>query len=217
MGAFSGFYESHGPTPSGNAHSIAPLHRHGYRNSQRLRYICLLSLPFLFAHFKSDDAAANNTTVANATNATNVADATAIADSAAAMAAVTDTLSIITDVVADATAAATTVATAATAAATATATADSAANVALLHCRHLRHYCIAATTLPLLPCALLPLRRCAAAALPPPLSYCTAATTTAATAVPPFVGWLLHCCLPSNFVIACHHTTVVTLVAGCFC
>jgi hypothetical protein len=33
----------------------------------------------------------------------------------------------------------------------------------------------------------------------------------------PVVGWLLHCFLPSAFVIAHHHATVDALVAGCFC
>jgi hypothetical protein len=35
--------------------------------------------------------------------------------------------------------------------------------------------------------------------------------------VDPFVGWLLHCCLPSVFTIACHHAAVNALVAGLFC
>jgi len=39
MLAFSGFYESPGPHPLGNARGIAPLHRHGYQNGQRWRYI----------------------------------------------------------------------------------------------------------------------------------------------------------------------------------
>jgi hypothetical protein len=33
----------------------------------------------------------------------------------------------------------------------------------------------------------------------------------------PIVGWLLHYCMPSGFVIARLHATVNTLVAGCFC
>jgi hypothetical protein len=32
----------------------------------------------------------------------------------------------------------------------------------------------------------------------------------------PVVGWLLHCFLPSIFVIACHHAIVNALVAGRF-
>ena len=32
MAVFSGFYESHGPTPSGDARGIVPAHRHGHRN-----------------------------------------------------------------------------------------------------------------------------------------------------------------------------------------
>jgi hypothetical protein len=38
----------------------------------------------------------------------------------------------------------------------------------------------------------------------------------AAAAAPPFVGWLLHCCPPSNFVIACRHAPINPLVAGRF-
>ena len=34
MAAFSGFYESHGPTPLGNARGIVPERRHGHRNGQ---------------------------------------------------------------------------------------------------------------------------------------------------------------------------------------
>ena len=33
----------------------------------------------------------------------------------------------------------------------------------------------------------------------------------------PFIGWFLHCCQPSTFVIACRHATIDALVAGCFC
>jgi hypothetical protein len=32
----------------------------------------------------------------------------------------------------------------------------------------------------------------------------------------PVIGWLLHCFLPSAFVIACCHTTVDAFVAGPF-
>jgi hypothetical protein len=49
-----------------------------------------------------------------------------------------------------------------------------------------------------------------AAAKLPPTSRCRAA------AAPPFVGWLLRCCPPSNFVIACRHATINALVAGRF-
>ncbi len=37
MAAFSGFYESHGPTSSGNARGIVPVpaHRHGHQNGQQ--------------------------------------------------------------------------------------------------------------------------------------------------------------------------------------
>jgi hypothetical protein len=48
MAAFSGFYESPGPLPSGDACVMAPSYRHGYRNGQRQRYIRSLSLPHLF-------------------------------------------------------------------------------------------------------------------------------------------------------------------------
>ena len=52
-------------------------------------------------------------------------------------------------------------------------------------------------------------RRPPAVALPPPplplLSHCRS-----------FIGWLLRCCPPSDFVIACHHATINALVAGCF-
>jgi hypothetical protein len=52
----------------------------------------------------------------------------------------------------------------------------------------------------------------AAAAKLPPTSCCRAA----AAAAPPFLGWLLHCCPPSDFVIACRHATINALIAGCF-
>ena len=35
MAAFSGFYESHEPPPSGDARGIVPPHRHGHRNGQQ--------------------------------------------------------------------------------------------------------------------------------------------------------------------------------------
>jgi len=39
MAAFSGFYESHKPPPSGDARGIAPAHRDGHRNSQQSGFI----------------------------------------------------------------------------------------------------------------------------------------------------------------------------------
>jgi len=39
MAAFSGFYESHEPPPSGDARGIVPPHRHGHRNSQQSWFI----------------------------------------------------------------------------------------------------------------------------------------------------------------------------------
>jgi hypothetical protein len=47
MAAFSGFYDSPGPNPSGDVRGIAPSHRHGYRNGLRRRCFCSLLLPFL--------------------------------------------------------------------------------------------------------------------------------------------------------------------------
>jgi hypothetical protein len=35
MAAFSGFYESHEPTPLGDARGIVPAHRHGHQNGQK--------------------------------------------------------------------------------------------------------------------------------------------------------------------------------------
>jgi hypothetical protein len=48
MAAFSGFYESHGPTPSGDALGIVPAHRHGHRNGQQSGHI--LHFRFVFCH-----------------------------------------------------------------------------------------------------------------------------------------------------------------------
>ena len=48
MAAFSGFYESPGPPPSGNVRGITPFHRHDYPNGQQRRYIHLPSPPLLF-------------------------------------------------------------------------------------------------------------------------------------------------------------------------
>ena len=39
MVAFSGFYESHKPPPSGDARGIVPAHRDGHQNSQQSGYI----------------------------------------------------------------------------------------------------------------------------------------------------------------------------------
>jgi len=39
MAAFSGFYESHKPPPSGDARVIVPAHRNGHRNSQQTGFI----------------------------------------------------------------------------------------------------------------------------------------------------------------------------------
>jgi len=39
MAAFSGFYESHEPPPSGDACGIVPPHRDGHRNGQQIGYI----------------------------------------------------------------------------------------------------------------------------------------------------------------------------------
>ena len=39
MAAFSGFYESHKPPPSGDARGIVPAHRDGLRNSQQSGFI----------------------------------------------------------------------------------------------------------------------------------------------------------------------------------
>jgi len=39
MAAFSSFYESHEPPPSGDARGIVPVHRDGHRNSQQSGFI----------------------------------------------------------------------------------------------------------------------------------------------------------------------------------
>jgi hypothetical protein len=39
MAAFSGFYESHGPTSSGDVRSIAPAHHHGHQHGQQSGHI----------------------------------------------------------------------------------------------------------------------------------------------------------------------------------
>jgi hypothetical protein len=42
MAVFSGFYESHGPTPSGDARGIVPAHRHGHRNKVDIYCIVIM-------------------------------------------------------------------------------------------------------------------------------------------------------------------------------
>ena len=44
MGAFSGFYESHGSPLSGNVRGIVPAHCHGHRNGQQSGHILHLFL-----------------------------------------------------------------------------------------------------------------------------------------------------------------------------
>jgi hypothetical protein len=44
MAAFSGFYVSHEPPPSGNARGIVPLHRDGHQNGQQRGYICIVGV-----------------------------------------------------------------------------------------------------------------------------------------------------------------------------
>jgi hypothetical protein len=39
MAAFSGFYESHGPTPSGDVRGIVPAHHHSHCNGQQSSHI----------------------------------------------------------------------------------------------------------------------------------------------------------------------------------
>jgi hypothetical protein len=39
MAAFSGFYKSHEPPPSGDAHGIVPAHRDGHQNGQQSGYM----------------------------------------------------------------------------------------------------------------------------------------------------------------------------------
>ena len=75
-----------------------------------------------------------------------------------------------------------------------------------LHCRHRAVRCRWCCS-----------RRRATAKLPQTLRCSTVATATATATAPLFVGWLLPCCPPSNFVISCHHATVNALVASRFC
>jgi hypothetical protein len=42
MVAFSGFYESHEPPPSGDARGIAPPHHDGHRNGQESGYMFIM-------------------------------------------------------------------------------------------------------------------------------------------------------------------------------
>ena len=48
MAASSGFYESHGPTPLGDACGIVPVHRHDHRNGQQSGH--MLHRGFVFCH-----------------------------------------------------------------------------------------------------------------------------------------------------------------------
>ncbi len=49
MAASSGFWSSRGHAASGNAVCIAPAHCRGHQNGRRMRCICSLPPPFLFA------------------------------------------------------------------------------------------------------------------------------------------------------------------------
>jgi hypothetical protein len=42
MEAFSGFYENHGPPPSGDVCGIVPAHRHGHQNGPQSGHICIV-------------------------------------------------------------------------------------------------------------------------------------------------------------------------------
>ena len=44
MAVFSGFYESHGPTPSGDVRGIVPAHRHGQQNGKQSETFCIFDL-----------------------------------------------------------------------------------------------------------------------------------------------------------------------------
>jgi len=42
MAVLSGFYESHGPTPLGDARSIVPAHRHSHQNVSKVDTYCIV-------------------------------------------------------------------------------------------------------------------------------------------------------------------------------
>jgi hypothetical protein len=42
MVAFSGFYESHEPSPSGDSRSIVPPHHSGHQNGQQVGTFCII-------------------------------------------------------------------------------------------------------------------------------------------------------------------------------
>ena len=47
MAAFSGFYESHEPPPSGDARGILPLHRDGHQNGHKEGTFCNVGVLFV--------------------------------------------------------------------------------------------------------------------------------------------------------------------------
>ena len=49
MVAFSAFYESHKPPPSGDARGIVPLHCDGYQNNQQKGYMCSIIVGLIVA------------------------------------------------------------------------------------------------------------------------------------------------------------------------
>jgi len=49
MVAFSGFYESHEPPPSGDARGIVPPHCDGYQNGQQSGYMCSIIVGLIVA------------------------------------------------------------------------------------------------------------------------------------------------------------------------
>ncbi len=55
MAEFSGFYESPGPSSSGNLLCISPAHRDGHRNGLRRRCICSPPLPISIAVIVAKD------------------------------------------------------------------------------------------------------------------------------------------------------------------
>ena len=48
MAAFSGFYESHKPPPSGDVRSIVPAHRDGHETASKVGSFCIV-VPFAVA------------------------------------------------------------------------------------------------------------------------------------------------------------------------